>query len=117
MPLRPVSIRHLNWPRQKTIAKDITCAAGIPIEQVVGSKTSVYVGSTGVEYDKFFDMDEEIQPQYKATGTGGTLLPNRLSWFFDFRGPSIAIDTACSSSMIALHLACQSIRSKESTMV
>lgn len=38
---------------------------------------------------------------------------NRLSHFFDFRGPSFTLDTACSSSLVALHVACQSIRNGE----
>lgn len=41
---------------------------------------------------------------------------NRISHFFDFRGPSFTVDTACSSSLVALHTACQSIRTGESSM-
>jgi acyl transferase domain-containing protein len=44
------------------------------------------------------------------------LIANRISHFFDLRGPSITLDTCCSGSMIALHQACQSIKSGESTM-
>lgn len=39
---------------------------------------------------------------------------NRISHFFDLRGPSFTVDTACSSSMVALHVACQSLRNGES---
>ena len=41
---------------------------------------------------------------------------NRISHFFDLRGPSFTTDTACSSSLVALHAACQSLRSGESSM-
>ncbi|KAI0433002.1 hypothetical protein F5Y09DRAFT_339185 [Xylaria sp. FL1042] len=90
--------------------------AGIPIQKAAGSKTSVYEGSVGSNYSIFFDADEEINPTYKGTGTGSTLLSNRISWFYDLRGPSMSVETACSSSMVALHLACQSLRSRESAM-
>ncbi len=41
---------------------------------------------------------------------------NRISHFFDLRGPSFTTDTACSSSLVALHTACQSLRLGESSM-
>ena len=52
------------------------------------------------------------------TGTGGALsiIANRLSYFLDLRGPSVAVDTACSSSLVAIHLACQSLRLRESDL-
>ena len=52
---------------------------------------------------------------YMATGLAPTLAANRISYFFDFKGPSVTLDTACSSSLIALHLACQSLRTGESS--
>jgi acyl transferase domain-containing protein len=54
-------------------------------------------------------------PFYAATGNGQSMLSNRVSWFFDLRGPSFTIDTACSSSLYAIHLACQSLRAGETT--
>ncbi|KAI9695597.1 MAG: Type I Iterative PKS [Bogoriella megaspora] len=90
--------------------------SGIPMENVAGSNTSVYVGAQGNDYKTFFENDEEVQATYKAIGNSGAILSNRLSWFYDLRGPSMTIETACSSSLIALHLACQSLRTSESNM-
>ena len=53
---------------------------------------------------------------YAGTGNALSIAANRLSYLFDFRGPSIAIDTACSSSLVAVHLACRSLWSGESTL-
>ena len=87
------------------------------LTDVANSKTSVHVGSFSREYEAILLRDPELQAKYMATGTGTAMLANRLSWFFNLSGPSIAIDTACSSSLLALHLACQSLRTGESTMV
>lgn len=108
--VRPLGNQYETWVLRIT-------AAGIPVERAAGSATSVYVGALGVEYNRFFEFDEEVQATYKATGNSGAILANRLSWFYDLRGPSMTIETACSSSLIGLHLACQSLRSKESRMV
>lgn len=62
-------------------------------------------------------MDREDFPLYYGTGTGSAIMSNRVSWFYDLKGPSISLDKACSSSMGALHLACQSLRTGESEMV
>lgn len=92
-------------------------AAGISLEHAAGSKTGVYVGCFTREYDAICLRDPEDASKYMSTGTSLAMLSNRLSWFYDFTGPSVAIDTACSSSLNALHLACQSVRNRESSMV
>lgn len=55
--------------------------------------------------------DAETVPRTSITGNAPSLLPNKISWFFDLRGPSVHVDTACSSGLTALDLACQSILS------
>ena len=64
-----------------------------------------------------FARDPEALAKYQASGTGPAMLANRLSWFFNLHGPSIALDTACSSSMNALYLAIQNLRSNETNLV
>jgi len=87
------------------------------MESVVGSKTAVFFAASTRDYEVMLYRDPEHAPKYMGTGIGTSLLANRVSWFFDFRGPSITIDTACSGSLTAIHLACQSLRNRESTMV
>jgi acyl transferase domain-containing protein len=92
-------------------------SAGIPIEQISGSKTSVFTGCFASDYGLSMLKDPEGPPKYSAIGAQPNMLANRISWFFNLLGPSANVDTACSSSMVALDLACQSLWSGNSTMV
>ena len=58
----------------------------------------------------------ELVDAYTGTGNALSIAANRLSYFYDFHGPSMAIDTACSSSLVAVHLACRSLRDGECTV-
>ena len=83
--------------------------AGLTMEAMAGSRTSVHVGCFTSDYSSFHWRDTQRIPKYSATGASGSILSNRISWFYDFRGPSMTIDTACSSSMVALDLACKGL--------
>ncbi|KAI1381693.1 beta-ketoacyl synthase [Hypoxylon crocopeplum] len=84
--------------------------AGITMDSVSGSSTSAYTGSFGLDYGIQLNRDVECPPLHAGLGFGISMLANRLSWFFDFRGPSIGLDSACSSSAMAIDMACQSLR-------
>ncbi|KAK4209240.1 hypothetical protein QBC37DRAFT_450775 [Rhypophila decipiens] len=88
--------------------------AGIPLSAIAGSQTGVYSGSMTEDYVKVITKDADHAPKTAATSVSLAMLANRLSWYFDLRGPSMMINTACSSGMIALDLACQSLRSNQS---
>ncbi|XP_033896426.3 fatty acid synthase-like [Acipenser ruthenus] len=75
-----------------------------------GSNTGVYIGVSGSEAAEAFSRDPEELLGYSMTGCQRAMFANRLSYFFDFNGPSTAIDTACSSSLLALENAFQAIR-------
>ncbi|REK71362.1 SDR family NAD(P)-dependent oxidoreductase [Paenibacillus paeoniae] len=83
-----------------------------------GSNTGVFMGGFTLDYKllQFSESNRHLVDSHTATGAMMTLLANRISYLFDFRGPSISMDTACSSSLVAVHLACQSLWNGESTL-
>ncbi|KAG8162931.1 hypothetical protein KVR01_007409 [Diaporthe batatas] len=85
--------------------------AGITVSQCSGTRTSVHTGSFTDDYRSVLFHDRLEGHMYAATGIANSILANRVSWFFNFTGPSLNLDTACSSSITALHLACQDLRS------
>lgn len=81
--------------------------------RLAGSDTGVFVGASGSDYKTLQDKyGRDIAPQY-AVATSTSVIPNRISYFFDFSGPSVQVDTACSSSLVALDQALRALRSGE----
>ncbi|KAI1736364.1 hypothetical protein F4680DRAFT_265421 [Xylaria scruposa] len=91
-------------------------STGYSIQQLRGSSTAVFVGCMSYDYHFTAIRGIESLPQYHATGTAASILSNRLSYFYDWRGPSVTIDTACSSSLVALHQAVATLRNGEAKM-
>ncbi|OJK00237.1 hypothetical protein ASPACDRAFT_28570 [Aspergillus aculeatus ATCC 16872] len=91
-------------------------AAGIPIGSVAGSNAAVFAGTMSHDYQDSLYRSPETLPRYLVTGNAGTMVANRVSHFYDLRGPSVTIDTACSTTLTALHLAVQSLRAGEATI-
>jgi phthiocerol/phenolphthiocerol synthesis type-I polyketide synthase C len=89
--------------------------SGVRPSSLRGSDCGVFIGIASADY--FYRLMDDLAAIDASAATGNTssIAANRLSYFFDLRGPSIAIDTACSSSLVAFHQACQSILSGEST--
>jgi phthiocerol/phenolphthiocerol synthesis type-I polyketide synthase C len=98
------------------VAWDALADAGLPASQLAGSPTGVFVGISGSEYGQAQLTDLAQINSYMGTGGALSIAANRLSYVFDWRGPSVAVDTACSSSLVAVHLACQSLRQGEATL-
>ena len=82
--------------------------------QVAGTKTGVFVAVFSEDYSNILLSDPESLPLHHVTGNGKAIFANRLSYFLDLKGPSFTLDTGCSGSLVALHQACQSIRTGES---
>jgi len=90
--------------------------AGQVPERLVGTQAGVFIGIATNDYGRLQWNDLERIDAYAGTGNAMSIAANRISYLFDFRGPSLAIDTACSSSLVAVHLACCSLRNGESTL-
>ncbi|KAF3480538.1 uncharacterized protein GIQ15_05885 [Arthroderma uncinatum] len=88
--------------------------AGLPLSQVEGSKTSVFAGTFFHDYRDALIRDEDNLPRSFITGIGSAMASNRISHFFDLRGPSMTIDTGCSTTLVALHQAVENLRSRGS---
>ncbi len=78
-----------------------------------GSATGVYVGISSNEYGSIQMMGESDIDVHTNSGSTLSIASNRISYLYDLKGPSISIDTACSSALVAVNLACKSIWSGE----
>ncbi|MUM06514.1 MULTISPECIES: polyketide synthase Pks13 [unclassified Mycolicibacterium] len=91
--------------------------ARIPASALRGESVGVFVGSSTNDYSFLSVSDPSITHPYAITGTASSIIANRVSYFFDFRGPSMTIDTACSSSLVAIHEGVKALRSGEASVV
>ncbi|EPS29303.1 hypothetical protein PDE_04252 [Penicillium oxalicum 114-2] len=115
---KPIEANSID-PQQRLLLETVyegLESAGIPMEKLQGSNTGVYVGLMTNDYADMLGRDVQNFPTYFASGTARSILSNRVSYFFDWHGPSMTIDTACSSSLIALHQAVLSLRNGESNV-
>ncbi|KEY66410.1 hypothetical protein S7711_05843 [Stachybotrys chartarum IBT 7711] len=106
-------------PQQRIILETVyesIESAGYSIQKLRGSDTAVYLGIMNNDFLNLMMRDLDCLPQYFATGAGISIMANRISYFFDWKGPSVALDTACSSSLVALNHAVQVLRSGDSAM-
>lgn len=116
--VKPVEAQAID-PQQRLLLETVyesLEAAGLSIDRLQGSHTGVFVGNMGADYPDLLSQDLDSIPTYFASGTARSILSNRISYFFDWHGPSVTIDTACSSSLVAVHNAVQSLRAGETTL-
>jgi len=87
--------------------------AGQDVQRLAGSQTGVFVGIWSLDYNPMPSFDPVSVDPYVSTGSARSIAAGRISYQFDFCGPSVSLDTACSSSLVAIHMACQSLRTQE----
>ncbi|HEY7054603.1 MAG TPA: polyketide synthase Pks13, partial [Mycobacterium sp.] len=110
-----------NIDPQQRMALELTWEAlehaRIPASSLRGESVGVFVGSSTNDYSFLAMSDPSVAHPYAITGTASSIIANRVSYFYDFRGPSVAVDTACSSSLVAVHQGVQALRSGEADVV
>ncbi|WP_157577028.1 type I polyketide synthase, partial [Saccharomonospora iraqiensis] len=90
--------------------------AGIAAPDLRGTATGVFVGTNGQDYAQLFSGSTEGVEGHLATGNSASVVSGRLSYVFGLEGPAVTVDTACSASLVSLHLAVQALRSGECSL-
>lgn len=110
-----------NIDPQQRMALELTWEAlehaRIPASSLRGQAVGVYIGSSTNDYSFLAVSDPTVAHPYAITGTSSSIIANRVSYFYDFHGPSVTIDTACSSSLVAIHQGVQALRNGEADVV
>ena len=110
--LSPLEATNMD-PQQRIILELVWEAledANLPANELRGSATGVYMGSTNNDYGMLIAADPAEAHPYALTGSSSSIIPNRVSYALDLRGPSVNVDTACSSSLVAIHQAVRGLR-------
>ncbi|WP_437873438.1 SDR family NAD(P)-dependent oxidoreductase [Sorangium sp. So ce363] len=116
--ISPREARSLD-PQQRLLLEVVWEAlenAGIPPASLHGTRTGVFVGACATDYATSTVSQREEQDAYSFTGNLLSVASGRLSYALGLQGPSLTVDTACSSSLVAIHLACRSLRARESDL-
>ncbi|CAM2977039.1 polyketide synthase Pks13 [Skermania piniformis] len=88
--------------------------ARIPASSLKGGQVGVYLGSSSHDFSLLSALNPKMgDTPFALTGAATSIVANRVSYFYDFRGPSVAIDTACSSALVAVHQAVRALRGGE----
>ncbi|MFG2504778.1 amino acid adenylation domain-containing protein [Streptomyces rubiginosohelvolus] len=118
--ISPREADHMDPQQRKLleVAWDALEDGGQRPADLAGGNVAVYVGAFTLDYKilQFADLGFTSLAAHTATGTMMTMVSNRISYCFDFRGPSLSVDTACSSSLVAVHLACQALHNGETDL-
>ena len=85
--------------------------AAIPPSSLAGRDVGVYVGASMVDHQAWASQDPAVMESHFMTGNSLSIVSNRISYVYDLRGPSFTVDSACSSSFVALAEAMEALRS------
>ncbi|MGI5222039.1 polyketide synthase Pks13 [Nocardia sp. CA-290969] len=118
--MSPIEVERID-PQQRLMMEltwEALEHAHIPASDLRGESVGVFIGTSTSDFQlvaamSLGDTDPNVPASaegYKITGSASSIIANRLSYFYDFRGPSVAVDTACSSTLVAVHQAVQALR-------
>lgn len=88
--------------------------AGQTRERLSGTQAGVFIGMMNTDYAHIQLRKHSLIDSQLGLGSSAGIAANRVSYFLDLQGPSLVVDTLCSSSLVAVHLACQSLWNGES---
>ncbi|MFG2992837.1 type I polyketide synthase [Streptomyces sp. NPDC048257] len=90
--------------------------AGIDPSSMRGSQAGVFVGTNGQDYLSLVLNSADAGDGFMSTGNSASVVSGRLSYVFGLEGPAVTVDTACSASLVALHLAVQALRNGDCSL-
>ena len=90
--------------------------AGLNPATLVGSQTGVFVGLTHADYQLLAADANALEGPWGFTGTNFSMASGRIAYTLGVHGPAVAVDTACSSGLFAVHMACNSLHAGESDL-
>ncbi|KAJ5958028.1 polyketide synthase-nonribosomal peptide synthetase [Penicillium vulpinum] len=113
--MTPIEAQWLDPQQRKILEVTYECLenAGMSLESVSGSNTAVFVGSFTSDYQQMSIRDPDFRHNYAATGVDPGIISNRVGNTFNLKGPSFTINTACSSSIYAIHNASNALRARD----
>lgn len=113
--ISPIEAMWLD-PQQRKLLEVVYEAlesGGVIMDAIAGTKTACFVGSFTSDYQQMSFKEPDFRHSYAATGVDPGIISNRISHVFNLKGPSITVNTACSSSVYAMHNACNALRNRE----
>ncbi len=117
--LTPLEAQMMNPEQRLFLESAYSCLQNAGYEsRIRGSRTGVYVGysNPSMSYEQLIEMgmgDTDYAAGVKISGNVESMIAARVSYLLDLQGPAMLVNTACSSSLSALHLACNAIKSGE----
>lgn len=106
-------------PQQRILLEEAwSCLedAGICPSKIAGSNIGVYIAGCQYDYRDLLERNQETIVAHSTLGIANSLLANRISYFYDFKGPSVSLDTACAGTLTSVHYGVEALQNNECEM-